>query len=158
MQIKQRIIGIDPGKNGGIAILDDGTLTELIPMPATIIDILITITEYASEPTDNVARCCIYIEKVSARPGNGAASMFLFGQEFGWLQMAAAAAGCETHEVTPAKWQRAIGVAKREKNESHSHYKNRLKQMAQQLFPQKRFTLATCDAALIAYYAFLRQK
>lgn len=158
MQVKQRIIGIDPGKNGGIAILDDGELTELIPMPATIRDIFNNIIDYTCEPKYIVAHCCIYLEKVSARPGNGAASMFLFGQEFGWLQMAAAAAGCETHEVTPSKWQRAIGVAKRETNESHSHYKNRLKQMAQQLFPAKRFTLATCDAALIAYYAYLQQK
>jgi hypothetical protein len=55
--------------------------------------------------------------------------------------------------VAPGTWQKAFGLA-RKKGEAHGKWKARLRQKAQQLFPQlgRRVTLKTCDALLIAEY------
>lgn len=93
---------------------------------------------------------CI-LEKVHAMPGQGVTSTFKFGQSYGALRMAVIAAGLPLEEVTPRKWQPAIGVSSK-KCETKTAHKNRLKARAQELFPGLTITHATADALLLAVY------
>lgn len=145
---KQRIlIGIDPGKSGGIAW---GTRTQLlgcVSMPRTQPDVCDFLKSLAKIGTP----WCI-LEKVGSRPGNSARSMFTFGEGYGVLKAALYFSEVRTELCVPGKWMRGLGIPKKTKYETKGQYKNRLKQKAQQLFPSEKVTLDTADALLIYEY------
>ena len=146
-------IGIDPGVSGAITALNkDGKVVALTKMPQTMGELLSFLQQF----TDNDTTC--YLEKVHARPGDGAASMFKFGQGFGWLQMALLAAKVKTIEVLPNTWMRGLGIKSKKKDETKTAYKNRLKFVAEQLFPEQRVTLWNADALLIAHALYVADK
>lgn len=134
------LIGVDPGKNGGIAALShDGEVHLAAKMPPTHRDLWNLIKPYGGE-----LNFC-YLEKVHSMPGQGVKSTFTFGEGFGALQMALTAAGIPFELVTPNKWQKAMGCqTKGDKNVS--------KAAAQRLFPNIKITHAIADALLIAEY------
>lgn len=81
--------------------------------------------------------------------------MFTFGTNFGALLMSLTALElypdyCEL--VHPARWQKALSISPRRSGEGRGAWKSRLKDVAQELFPQIRITLATADALLLAEY------
>ncbi len=156
-----RILGIDPGLDGGLALLtDDGLLLEVMPTlggkqrevdGGTVADLL-----NSWEP-DFVA-----IEKVSSRPGQGVRSMFTFGMGVGIIKGVVAALGLPLTEVQPKEWQGAVCKG----HAWASDPKATALLRARQLWPKISF-LATerskvphsglVDAACIAEYGRLRQ-
>lgn len=146
-------IGIDPGVSGAITALNEnGKVVALTKMPQTMGELL----RFLQQFTDNDTTC--YLEKVHARPGDGAASMFKFGRGFGWLQMALFASKIKTIEVLPNIWMRGLGIKSKKKDETKTAYKNRLKFVAEQLFPDQKVTLWNADALLIAHAAYVADK
>lgn len=137
-------VGIDPGQAGGLAMIDKNV--DVIKMPSTDLDIWNWFSSLKSK------KCFAVIEKVHSMPGQGVASTFKFGMAYGSLKMALTASGIAFEEVTPRKWQKALGIVPRAKTESKTEFKNRLKAKAQQLFPDIKMTLSICDALLIAEY------
>lgn len=155
------VIGIDPGKNGGIAMLDqDGLPIEVVKMPETpqdLLDCLSNMMMVGGSLSENATFVC-YIEKVGGIPGQGASSAFSFGKGCGHLEMALLALKLSTNEVTPQKWQKGYQVGSSSITKSSAaekkEHKNKLKAKSQSLFPQlgNKITNATCDALLIAEY------
>ena len=144
-------IGVDPGASGGLASLwfDGDADLAFTPMPATERDVF----DWFTGQHDEVGgRAFAIIERVHAMPGNGVAGMFKFGMSYGGLRMALTATGIPFEAVEPRKWQKALGIPARNKSETGTQFKNRLKAKAQQLFPETRMTLAVCDAVLLAEY------
>ena len=133
-----RHIGIDPGKNGGIAWIDD-TEYYAIKMPETDRDVWEVL---AGLECRNVFA---YLECVRSSPKMGVVSAFTFGRCYGGLRMALIAAGIPYAEVTPTKWQTAMKC--RTKGD-----KNITKRKSQELFPALKITHALADALLIAEY------
>lgn len=135
-------IGIDPGKSGGIAWIDeDGGGAVAETMPDTIKDILDLLCSIPSVVL--TSRCAI--ELVHSSPQMGVKSAFTFGQGYGALLMALTACEIPYTQVAPSKWQRAMQcLTKGDKNVS--------KRRAQQLFPSLKITHATADALLLAEY------
>lgn len=101
-------IGIDPGKNGGYAIINNEELTpssvSVRPMDEK------SFTEdmhFISEAfSTNEIRCCL--EKVGAMPGQGVTSMFTFGAGYGFLQGVLTAYGIPYQLVPPQTWKKAF--------------------------------------------------
>jgi len=148
-----KIIAIDPGKSGGIAVFskEKNKVIEVIKMPETAQDVLSFLTFY-----QNNSIC--YLEKVGGLPGMGGSSMFNFGKGFGHLEMALLCRKIPTVEVTPQKWQKALQLGVKGKK-SNTDWKNKLKSKAQQLYPYVgKITLATSDALLILEYARIIEK
>lgn len=142
-----RFIGVDPGASGGLAVLSpQGHPLSVTAMPATERDVADWIAENAGHSP------VALIEKVGAMPKQGVSSTFKFGQNYGFLRGTLVSHQIAFDEVTPRTWQKVFVPAKG-KNETKTQHKNRLKQKAQQLFPQVRVTLKTADALLIAEYA-----
>lgn len=140
-------IGIDPGKHGGIAVLDEsGAVVDIVKMPETPQDLLGLLSQYKENSV-----CTL--ERVGGMPGNGGSAMFNFGKGYGHLQMALIALEIPTEDVTPNKWEKMYQLGSSGKF-GKTEWKNKLKAKAQQLFPSlgKKITLATCDALLIAEY------
>lgn len=139
------IIGIDVGKNGGIAWITDGKPC-VEKMPDTLQDLweLIHDIKYRFFRGEDI-EFKAYIEAVHSSPQMGVKSAFTFGQGYGNLEMALTAAGIPFERVSPQKWQKALGcLTKGDKNVS--------KRKSQELFPGLKITHATADALLIAEY------
>jgi len=137
-------IGIDPGKSGGIAWIQDGKAC-VEKMPDTLQDLweLIEGIRYFDHPQN--PNCKAYLEQIHSSPQMGVVSSFTFGNGFGHLEMALTAAGIPFERVRPQVWQKAMGcMTKGDKNVS--------KRRSQELFPQIKVTHAIADALLIATY------
>ena len=91
-------IGVDPGKNGGIAIIDsDG----VISFPFSEERLLIELDGIAQE-----YECICNLEHVHAMPKQGVSSTFNFGMNFGFIQGVLKAYGIPYELVTPQKWKK----------------------------------------------------
>ena len=108
-----RIIGIDPGAHGAIAVLDEtGELLEIHDMPA--------IEESAGRPATNAPLLAsllarvhgqrIFCEFVGARPTDARASAFSFGRARGVIEGAAGALGLPIEFLTPPTWKRLANI------------------------------------------------
>lgn len=160
-----RILGIDPGLDGGIAMMDGSRLSmelgriSIEPMPTTggtkrSVDggsLCVLLRGWIiDKPIDHV-----FLERVGAMPGQGVTSMFNFGEGYGVIKGVLSALHIPYTLVSPQKWQNAIGVAKSKDTKGAAATR------AAQLFPGVDFRAsARCrkphdgmvDAALIAAY------
>jgi Holliday junction resolvasome RuvABC endonuclease subunit len=133
------IIGIDPGKNGAIAWIENRKPC-VEKMPDTLQDLWELIQDIQSNGPRHA-----FIEQVHSSPQMGVKSAFTFGQGFGQLEMALTAAGISFERVRPQVWQKSLGcMTKGDKNIT--------KRKAQELFPEIKITHAIADSLLIAEY------
>lgn len=146
------VIGIDPGVNGGIAVLGmDGCVIFVRKMPETPQDILDCLRKFAGTELFGSEAVC-YLEKVgTGMPGQSSKATATFARHCGHLEMALLALGIKTNDVTPNKWEKSYQLGN-SSGMSKTEWKNKLKAKAQQLFPKERVTLAICDALLLAEY------
>ena len=132
-------IGVDPGKGGGIAILDEaGHLLKAERMPETDGDLLTLLRALPGDPAKLAA-----LERVHASPQMGVSSAFTFGCGYGAVRMALLACGIPIFNVTPQAWQKFMNCR------THGD-KNVSKRAAQEAFPAETVTHALADALLIA--------
>ena len=149
--MSELIIGIDPGNTGAVAFLHDGDVDVFdLPLMANGKKQQLNPHELARILAACVGRgsALAVIERVSAMPGNGAASMFNFGMGFGVIQGVLAAMQIPYKLVTPQKWKKAAGLIGKEKDNART--------LAQQLYPSaplgRKKDIGRADAILIAKY------
>lgn len=136
-------IGIDPGKEGGLALLQGEEIQAFRYDRDTYRCIL-------SDLRGESAICCL--EQVGARPGQGVTSMFHFGEGFGWIQGTLEAYGIPYELVRPQKWKKEFSV---------TADKNTSIQVCKRLFPSLNLIPPKCrkehdgmaEAALMAMFA-----
>ena len=133
------VLGIDPGKSGALALVDNVGAKYTFKLSNTERDVWDCLKEW--KPYIE----CAYLERVSAMPRQGVSSTFKFGTSYGFLRGVLVALEVPFEAVTPAKWQRAMScLTKGDKNVTKSR--------AQELFPEVKVTHAIADALLIAEY------
>lgn len=146
------VIGIDPGKNGGIAVLSgDGFVEDVCKMPCTPRDLYDYLRGIFAR-YDGALVC--YMEDVGhGMPGQSSKATATFARHCGHLEMALLSLGISVNTITPNKWMKAYQLGK-SSDYTKTEWKNRLRSKAQQLFPSlgSRLTLSTSDALLIAEY------
>lgn len=112
-------IGIDPGKDGAMAIIvPDGV--SVFPFGE---DGYKNALDGLRGFADN-CRCCL--ERVNAMPGQGVTSMFKFGENFGFIQGLLTACSIPYELVTPQKWKKEFQI---------TGDKNRSVAVCKRLFP-----------------------
>lgn len=144
------VVGIDPGKEGGMSFLRDGEV-ECFSFEGK--------DEYEIAYQFSIASCCgakAFLEKVHSAPGQGVASTFTFGQGYGFLRGLLVANKIPFEDISPQEWQRALRIPTRGSKTKREH-KNIMKQRAKQLYPAaEKIDLTTCDAVLLAHYGFYK--
>jgi len=154
------IVGIDPGLKGGIAFYNP---TELITHRTPTVSIPFVKKGKKTTRNDMDLVACrellitdvdhVFLEKVSAMPGQGVTGMFRFGQNLGQWQGILTGLGLEYTMVTPQVWKRQAGLIKAAKGDSV--------ELARKIWPlnESDFKYKTADegrseAALIAKYGW----
>jgi hypothetical protein len=158
-----RIVGIDPGKDGYIVLLENGAFQQAVPMPVVQHG---TKRELSPVDIDDTLRGfypnLVYIEQQQPFRKQGVTSTFSTGYGMGLLT--GICVGMWTYRlVRPKEWQKAVGILKTDSDDT----KNRAILKAQELFPNvdlrktercKKPHDGFADALLIAYYGWLRSK
>ena len=106
--MKTFFLGIDPGKNGGVAYID--TKDGVIGTEAYDVKKLVDLCREIYHGNDARRTVCC-LEKVGARPGQGVVSMFNFGQSVGYIKGVLESFGIPYQEITPQKWKKEFGLA-----------------------------------------------
>jgi hypothetical protein len=92
------------------------------------------------------------IERVHAMKGQGVASTFKFGMNYGFLRACLVANRIPFQDALPKTWQKYYSMGKK-KNETNPQWKLRLLGVAQNLFPGVDIPLYAADAVLISHFA-----
>ena len=103
-------IGIDPGKNGGIAAIYTENRMNLAPVievhKYSDNDLLEIIGFYHKFIKNCEAEVCCILEQVHARPKQGVTSTFNFGMNYGFIQGVLRANDIPFELVPPQKWKK----------------------------------------------------
>ena len=145
------VIGIDPGKNGGIAVWDQ-SITKAVKCPKTVLEMSSVINSCTTIGWVDNHKIVAYIENVWAFPTDARSAAFKFGVNYGLWHGVLASNKIETFTVVPRAWQRHC--EKREKIElpkDKKQRKHKLKEIASN-YTDKRVTLYNADAILISIY------
>lgn len=153
----KRIIAIDPGKNGSITLREGTEIVDVCKMPDTCADLRDFIEDAIQCQHTDETQIVAYLELVHAMPNNGAVSMFTFGNGFGHLEQVLADFRVRTVKVRPNQWEKALGLLDKTGTAKADH-KRKLKDKAQQLFPDIKVTAVNQDSLLISEYAYLCER
>lgn len=143
-------MGIDPGENGGLVCLDGDCVT-FTTMPKTEREVWDWFRLRGDEFRGQIVAT---IEKVGGYIGtpHPSSAMFNFGWSYGGLRMAMIGNNIIPEAVAPRTWMAGVGIPHRKRDESKTQFKQRMKDVAERLYPRLKLTLATSDALLIATY------
>ena len=153
-----KIIGIDPGLSGAIAILENNKVLNIFDIPvmtegkknkrqlnsALLVNLL---KENINKEEEEVA---VVVEQVNAMPGQGVTSMFNFGQTFGALKGICAALELPIFFVRPSKWKKHFELINSSKDASRTKAIEMYPKLSNQL--SKKKDVNKSDAILIARF------
>ena len=154
-----KIIGIDPGLSGAIAILQEKKVLNIFDMPvmsegkknkrqlnsAQLVNII-------KENKNDNEEIIVVVEQVNAMPGQGVTSMFNFGQTFGAIKGISAALNLPIFFVRPSKWKKHFDLINSSKDSSRTKVIEMYPSLSSQLAKKKDVNKS--DAILIARFYY----
>ena len=152
-----KIIGIDPGLSGAIAVMEDNKVLNIFDIPvmsegkknkrqlnsALLVNLL-------KENINNNEEVAVVVEQVNAMPGQGVTSMFNFGQTFGAIKGVCAALELPIYFVRLSKWKKYFELINSSKDSSRTKAIEMYPKLSNQLTKKKDVNKS--DAILIARY------
>ena len=152
-----KIIGIDPGLSGAIAILENNKVINIFDIPvmsegkknkrqlnsALLVDLI-------KQNITKGEEVAVVVEQVNAMPGQGVTSMFNFGQTFGALKGICAALELPIFFVRPSKWKKHFELINSSKDASRTKAIEMYPKLSSQLAKKKDVNKS--DAILIARF------
>ena len=159
-----KVVGIDPGLSGAIAVLEEKKVLALFDMPVTSEGKknknqlnsaqLVNILKENIKDDEDIA---VVVEQVNAMPGQGVTSMFNFGQTFGAIKGVCAALNLPIFFVRPSKWKKHFDLINSSKDSSRTKVIEMYPSLSNQLARKKDVNKS--DAILIArFYSETRSK
>lgn len=103
-------IGVDPGKKGGVAVIDGDDVEVYAWDDQTFVNVMAA--------TMNKGKCVAAVEKVGAFSGQGVKSMFSFGHSLGYIEGVLAALGIPYQLIPPVAWKRSFSLIGKDKKAS----------------------------------------
>ena len=152
-----KIIGIDPGLSGAIAVLENNQVLNIFEIPvmsegkknkkqlnsALLVNLL-------KENINKEEEVAVVVEQVNAMPGQGVTSMFNFVQTFGALKGICAALELPIFFVRPSKWKKHFELINSSKDASRTKAIEMYPKLSNQL--SKKKDVNKSDAILIARF------
>ena len=158
------VVGIDPGKNGGIVVINDGENTndspsvEMHKCPPSSVGMSDILTKARNIAWSQQDRIVVAIEKVWAFPTDARSAAFKFGVNYGmWLGIIGSL-DLPFMEVPPKVWMSSYDPVPKDKKERKQYLKDTCITMYKDIFLyDKNVTYAVSDAALIALWCLERK-
>ena len=158
-----KVIGIDPGLSGAIAVLEDKKVLGIFDMPvmaegkknkrqlnsAQLVNVIKSNINQDEEIS-------VVVEQVNAMPGQGVTSMFNFGQSFGVLKGIFSAMQIPMDFISPVKWKKYYNLINTQKDSSRTKAIEFFPYISSKLSRKKDANKA--DAILIASFYYQNQK
>ena len=156
-----KVIGIDPGLDGAVAVMVEGKVVEVHDIPSFEItnsytgkrkrkvDVLGLFRILAAHPDTEF----VLLEQVWAMPKQGVSSAFTFGKTAGAIEAVVAMSTLPMHTVAPQVWKRELRV---------TNDKDGARSRASDLFPEgyewfsRKKDHNRAEAALIAHYGRMK--
>ena len=152
-----KIIGIDPGLSGAIAVLENNKVLSIFEMPvmsegkknkrqlnsAQLVKLL-------KENISKNEEVSVVVEQVNAMPGQGVTSMFNFGQTFGAIKGISATLKLPIFFARPSKWKKHFELINSSKDASRTKVIEMYPSFAEKL--SKKRDVNKSDAILIARF------
>ena len=142
-----KIIGIDPGLSGAIAVMEDNKVLNLFDIPVMSEGkknkrqlnsaLLVSLLKENIVSHEEVA---VVVEQVNAMPGQGVTSMFNFGQTFGAIKGVCAALDLPIFFVRPSKWKKHFELINSSKDSSRTKAIEMYPKLSNQLTKKKMLT------------------
>jgi crossover junction endodeoxyribonuclease RuvC len=152
-----KIIGIDPGLSGAIAVLEDNKVLQILDMPVMAEGKKnkkqLNSAELVRLLKENIIKneeVSIVVEQVNAMPGQGVTSMFNFGQTFGAIKGICAALNLPIFFVRPSKWKKHYELINSSKDASRTKAIEMYPSLSNEL--SKKKDVNKSDAILIARF------
>ena len=152
-----KIIGIDPGLSGGIAVLENNKVLNIFDMPVMPEGKknkrqlnsaqLVTLIKGNIKSNEEIT---VIVEQVNAMPGQGVASMLNFGQTFAAIKGVCAALELPIFFVRPSKWNKHFELINSSKDSSRTKAIEMYPKLSNQLAKKKDVNKS--DAILIARF------
>ena len=163
--IEKYYMGIDPGKKGGVAIVDSEgqaikayafeKLTEhdISSILSGLDNVFCVIEKVHAYPNRDKNRICPLCKQ--GKILQGISSTMTFGINYGFLLGCLVALKIPHERISPQKWKAFMGcLAPKGKDLTTTEKKNIDKAAAQRLFPKLKITHAIADALLLAKYRY----
>ena len=152
-----KIIGIDPGLSGAIAVMHNTKVINMYDMPVMAegkknkrqlnsSQLVNIIKDNINEDEETI----VVVEQVNAMPGQGVTSMFNFGQTFGAIKGVCAALKLPIFFVRPSKWKKHFELINSSKDASRTKVIEMYPKLSSQLAKKKDVNKS--DAILIAKF------
>jgi crossover junction endodeoxyribonuclease RuvC len=171
-----RVMGIDPGLSGGLALIDTRTGEVVVDdMPVLVVsskkvrvkkgkkagtlrkkDKLTVDGKAVGDWVEKYEPDVAVVEAVASRPEQGVVSVFAFGEAFGAVCGAVAAMNIPVQRVAPSVWKRRLGLIGVDKKASLKVARKLYKRAEARLGRVKDNGRA--EALLIAHYSTLNTK
>lgn len=159
-------IGVDPGSSSGaIAVIKDGILHIHGIKGKTEQQIERVFYETLLDKGFQTEMFGV-IEKVAAMKGQGVSSTFKFGMNYGFLRCCLVSNRIPFRDMIPKVWQKEFSMVRKKSkptekdgakipgvSEPEKQWKERLLNVAQNLYPQTPIPLYAGDAVLLAHIA-----
>ena len=152
-----KVIGIDPGLSGAIAVLENNKVLHMFDMPVMSEGkknkrqlnsaLLVSLLKENLTSSEEVS---VVVEQVNAMPGQGVTSMFNFGQTFGAIKGICAALDLPIFFVRPSKWKKHFELINSSKDSSRTKAIEMYPKLSMQL--SKKKDVNKSDAILIARF------
>ncbi|MEC7099816.1 MAG: crossover junction endodeoxyribonuclease [Pseudomonadota bacterium] len=152
-----KVIGIDPGLSGAIAVLEEKRVLGIFDMPVMAEGKknkrqlnsaqLVNVIKANINQNEEIS---VVVEQVNAMPGQGVTSMFNFGQTFGAIKGVCAALKLPIYFVRPSKWKKHFELINSSKDSSRTKVIEMYPTLSDQL--SKKKDVNKSDAILIARY------
>ena len=102
--VSEFYIGIDPGKDGAMAIIDNAERVTIFPYKDAGEVAYINVCYQLK----GKSKCVL--EEVHSMPGNGNKSMFSFGENYGFIKGILQSFGVPYETVKPQRWKKEFNV------------------------------------------------
>ena len=153
-----KIIGIDPGLSGAIAVLKNNKVLNLFDMPIMSegkknkrqLNSALLVSLLKDNILNDEEDVAVVVEQVNAMPGQGVTSMFNFGQTFGAIKGICAALELPIFFVRPSRWKKHFELINSSKDSSRTKAIEMYPSLSNHLAKKKDVNKS--DAILIARY------
>ena len=152
------VMGIDPGKNGGWALLSRDLKVErygcmpLVGGEVWVREIADILIEYHTQ------EILVVLEKVASMPGQGVKSVFSFGESYGKLKGMCQTLGIRYEMVIPQTWKRiTLQSTKKDKNAAIEFVQRRFPEINLTPGREKKASDGISDAVCMAVWGVRTQ-